>query len=195
VTGKKYNGGTGVPGSEERKRHDGQAWTHKLWPQQCGWLIPTLIAPHFTVHSHHHRCLLSPLPFPRPLFPQSSSMMLVQKPQSIFPISPAQTHRRVPSAPVVVQPTRTPGLLTLSKPPRKAHPPSQQRHAAKSVTKPTKSTPVARAQLLTPAPEISDKKPAMPATPSPHPRGRSHAKVVKESVPVHRYILVFMHHR
>lgn len=69
MTGKKYNGGTGVPGSEERKRHDGQAWTHKLWPQQCGWLIPTLIAPHFTVHSHHHRCLLSPLPFPRPLFP------------------------------------------------------------------------------------------------------------------------------
>ncbi|KIM47077.1 hypothetical protein M413DRAFT_269070 [Hebeloma cylindrosporum] len=114
-------------------------------------------------------------------------MMLVQKPQSIFPISPAHTHRRAPSAPVVVQPTRTPGLLTLSKPPRssaKAHLPSQQRHAAKSATKPTKSIPVARAQLLTPAPEIPDRKPAMQLTPCPQPRGRSHAKLTKESGPV-----------
>jgi hypothetical protein len=140
---------------------------------------------------------LPALPSPLPLSPPFSSMMLVQKPQSIFPISPAHTHRRVPSAPVIVQPTRTPGLLTLSKPPRsssKAHLPSQQRHAARSATKPTKSTPVARAQLLTPAPEIPDKKPAMPATPSPHPRGRSHAKVVKESAPAPRYILIFMYH-
>ena len=130
--------------------------------------------------------------------PPSSSIMLVQKPQSIFPTSPVYAHRRVPSAPVVVQASRTPGLLTLSKPPRpsaKAHLPSQQRHAAKSVQKPTKSTPVARAQLLTPAPDIREKKPAMPVTPCPHPRGRSHAKGNKELLPVNRYIPIFLRHR
>lgn len=37
--------------------------------QQCGWLIPTPITPHFTVYFHHHRCLPSPLPFPLPLLP------------------------------------------------------------------------------------------------------------------------------
>ncbi|KAJ6495353.1 hypothetical protein C8R45DRAFT_1094994 [Mycena sanguinolenta] len=67
--------------------------------------------------------------------PPPSTMMLVQK-QPLFSMSFAQKqplyslaqspqqfihHRRNPSAPVVhVQPTRTPGLLSLSKPPRQA---------------------------------------------------------------------------
>ncbi|KAF8069035.1 hypothetical protein FPV67DRAFT_1102404 [Lyophyllum atratum] len=91
-------------------------------------------------------------------------MMLVQK-QPIFSLnhpSPAALHhRRHPSAPpavVVVQPTRTPGLLSLSKPiPQRQQP--QQR-----------SPRPAPAQRSTPKLHLAV-GPA-PATPSPAPRGR-----------------------
>ncbi|KAF8918719.1 hypothetical protein CPB85DRAFT_1373749 [Mucidula mucida] len=71
-------------------------------------------------------------------------MMLVQKPPH-FNISPAHfplQHRRHPSAPpaVLVQPTRTPGLLSLSKPAQRVQQPQQRakpspkaKHAAAAV--------------------------------------------------------------
>ncbi|KIK02408.1 hypothetical protein K443DRAFT_521051 [Laccaria amethystina LaAM-08-1] len=105
-------------------------------------------------------------------------MLLVQKPPTFnLAQTVSYSHRRHPSAPpaVVVQPTRTPGLLSLSKPPRPSPQrplPSQQRP-----TKPTpksKPAPVARAPLLSSA-EITEKKtPASVASPSP--RGRLQAK-------------------
>ncbi|KAJ3498107.1 hypothetical protein NLJ89_g10263 [Agrocybe chaxingu] len=121
-------------------------------------------------------------------------MLLVHKPHSALLPSPVPfTHRRHPSAPVVVQPTRTPGLLTLSKPVRPSPSrqlPSQQRQNARPIPKAPKPMPVVRAQLLTPAAEITDKqKPvaaAHPATPSPHPRGRSQAKNPKDKVQLPR---------
>jgi hypothetical protein len=116
-----------------------------------------------------------------PLFPSPflhTIMLLVQKPPTFnLAQTVSYSHRRHPSAPpaVVVQPTRTPGLLSLSKPPRPSPQrplPSQQRP-----TKPTpksKPAPVARAPLLSSA-EITEKKtPASVASPSP--RGRLQAK-------------------
>ncbi|KAF8637920.1 hypothetical protein AX17_002541 [Amanita inopinata Kibby_2008] len=123
-------------------------------------------------------------------------MMLVQK-QPHFMLSPtfAHSHRRNPSAPpaVIVQPTRTPGLLSLSKPlrpsplqQRQLHAPQrqQQRFIPKPRLPPSSSTPVV-AQRPTPADNTnSDKKPSLPApanpTCSPQPRGRAHAKHPKE---------------
>ncbi|CAA7264387.1 unnamed protein product [Cyclocybe aegerita] len=121
-------------------------------------------------------------------------MLLVHKPHSALLPSPVPfTHRRHPSAPVVVQPTRTPGLLTLSKPVRplpSRQLPSQQRQNARLTPKAPKPAPVVRAQLLTPAAEITDKqKPVAathPATPSPQPRGRSQAKNLKDKVQLPR---------
>ncbi|KAJ7359071.1 hypothetical protein DFH08DRAFT_952250 [Mycena albidolilacea] len=89
-------------------------------------------------------------------------MLLVQKPTAMFSMSPAQSpihyHRRHPSAPVVqVQPTRTPGLLTLSKPPR-----------------PTKASPrpkAAQAVQRSPKPAPA---PAQQQAPVAEPRGRQH---------------------
>ncbi|KAJ7461796.1 hypothetical protein B0H11DRAFT_2056074 [Mycena galericulata] len=91
-------------------------------------------------------------------------MMLVQK-QPLFSMSLAQspyihTHRRHPSAPppqVQVQPTRTPGLLSLSRPPR----------AAKGSPRPRQAHPVPR------APPEADPAPLKPA---PEIRGRQQGK-------------------
>ncbi|KAF9528594.1 hypothetical protein CPB83DRAFT_869382 [Crepidotus variabilis] len=112
-------------------------------------------------------------------------MMLYQKPSPINMSSPAQfSHRRHPSAPVVVvQPTRTPGLLSLSKPVRPTPPrqqPQQKQHnlrpSPKNHTKPTQG--VVRAQALTPPAEIVEKSSVAYAPVTP-PRGRSQAKHLK----------------
>lgn len=68
---------------------------------------------------------------PLPLNP-SNTMILVCKPHHITSPAPAHFHRRLPSAPhVSVQPTRTPGLLSIvpkQQPPRSSQPQrSQQR--------------------------------------------------------------------
>ncbi|KAG7095423.1 hypothetical protein E1B28_006172 [Marasmius oreades] len=82
-------------------------------------------------------------------------MILVQKPLSI--------HRRHPSAPspVVVQSTRTPGLLTLSKPLQQQQQ-QRLRYSPKS-KQPIPRTPARSQQqenvILKPSPEIADKKP------------------------------------
>ncbi|KAK2461295.1 hypothetical protein APHAL10511_006822 [Amanita phalloides] len=125
-------------------------------------------------------------------------MMLVHK-HTVLPLSPslAHAHRRNPSAPpaVIVQPTRTPGLLSLSKPPRPSPPQqrllhAQQRHqkaisrprlASPATAAPGKPTP-ALAQLADSA--FSDFKLQSSAvassTQSPQPRGRAHAKQPRE---------------
>ena len=93
-------------------------------------------------------------------------MILVQKPPPSQ--SPLYAHRRHPSAPnVVVLPTRTPGLLTLSKPSR----PPLQRQTLKPLPK-LKST---SASLLNLPAEITDNKSevtALPKTPLPQQPGR-----------------------
>jgi len=86
------------------------------------------------------------------------------------------SHRRHPSAPTVVMlPTRTPGLLTLSKPSR----PPLHRQTLKPLPK-LKSTTVTRASL--PA-EITDNKKsgaiALPASSRP---GRGQVKHTKDRV-------------
>lgn len=136
-------------------------------------------------------------------------MILVQKqPQALLPTMSniAHSHRRHPSAPpaVIVQPTKTPGLLSLSKPARPSTPrshvqPSRQQRAA-----PRAKATLSQAQR-SPAqakhqPKDADKKPAglvKPAsdavaapnaqfkaaalqTPDKNSRGRSHAKPPKD---------------
>ncbi|KAJ7634707.1 hypothetical protein FB45DRAFT_472438 [Roridomyces roridus] len=95
-------------------------------------------------------------------------MMLVQK-QPHFSMALTQSpyiysHRRHPSAPpqaAVVQPTRTPGLLTLSKPPR----------ASKGSPKPRNAQAASRA---TPEPPVTPLKPAAEI------RGRQQGKKVHQ---------------
>ncbi|RDB27887.1 hypothetical protein Hypma_002277 [Hypsizygus marmoreus] len=83
-------------------------------------------------------------------------MMLVQK-QPNFTLSPPPStfhHRRHPSAPpavVVVQPTRTPGLLSLSKPQLQRHQPQQR---------------------MPRSPKLHISTAAAPVSPTPAPRGR-----------------------
>ncbi|PPQ66523.1 hypothetical protein CVT26_009496 [Gymnopilus dilepis] len=123
-------------------------------------------------------------------------MMLVQKPQPVSLSSPAPyTHRRHPSAPVVVRPTPTPGLLSVTKPaarpsPQRQAPSSQHRREPRSHSKqPKHGSAVVRAQPLTPAAEIKQPSPApsaAPATPSPQSRGRSAAKHGKEKTQIQR---------
>ena len=123
--------------------------------------------------------------------PTAFTMILVQKPHSMnFSQSPLHAHRRHPSAPptVLVLPTRTPGLLTLSKPPR---PP--QRQNQRQTPKPLpKSIPVPSPNP--PAKTIDNKKPglfALPATPSPQPRGRGQVKHTKDRVQIQRWFGIF----
>ncbi|KAG5650854.1 hypothetical protein H0H81_010752 [Sphagnurus paluster] len=90
-------------------------------------------------------------------------MMLVQKQPNFTLASPpsAYTHRRHPSAPpavVVVQPTRTPGLLSLSKPQLQRQLPQQRS---------PRSTPAQRSP-----PKIHFSAGPTPASPTPAPRGR-----------------------
>ena len=106
-------------------------------------------------------------------------MILVQKPPTLTPSQfPLYARRNHPS--IVVLPTRTPGLLNLSQPPR----PPLQRQTPKPLPK-TKSTPVVRTPLLNSTAEITNNKKsgvvALPATP-PQLRGRGQIKHTKDRV-------------
>ena len=124
-------------------------------------------------------------------------MLLVQKPLTLTPSqSPLYAHRRHPSAPstVVVHSTRTPGLLTLSKPPRPPLQRQSQRQTPKRLPN-SKSAPGIRATLLNSA-EITDSKTsviALPTTPSPQPRGRGQIKHPKDKVQVQRWSFFFLY--
>ncbi|KDR80323.1 hypothetical protein GALMADRAFT_208439 [Galerina marginata CBS 339.88] len=113
------------------------------------------------------------------------------KPQSAILSAPPTTftHRRHPSAPVVVQPTRTPGLLTLSKPLKStAQRQLPSRREPKTVSRaPKHGSGVVRAQTVTPSVEAQPVMvQAMPSTPSPQPRGRTQAKQAKEKAETYR---------
>ena len=118
-------------------------------------------------------------------------MILVPKPLPTQ--SPLYTHRRHPSAPttVLVHPTRTPGLLTLSKPTRPPLHRQNQRQTPKPVPK-SHSAPV----VLSPPAEITDIKKsgvsAVPPTPSPQPRGRGQVKHSKDNVQIQRCVNFFL---
>ena len=77
-------------------------------------------------------------------------MILVQKPTQ-FPTPPH--HRRHPSAPIVVQPTRTPGLLSLSmaKPTPSKQQQQPQQSQQRSYHRSPKSRPVATNRFPKPA--------------------------------------------
>ena len=147
--------------------------------------------------SSHHIIIAFVPPIPPPFLPlalfllsSSSNMMLVQKHTLILPMSPTLAHRRNPSAApaVIVQPTRTPGLLSLSKPPRPSPPHQRQINAQhrqhKALSKP-RQQPIASA-LTQPAADnsISDKPLPLSAAPTttnpPQSRSRAHAKYPKE---------------
>ncbi|SJK98396.1 uncharacterized protein ARMOST_01662 [Armillaria ostoyae] len=108
--------------------------------------------------------------------------MLVQKQPNFNISSPhfALNHRRYPSAPpaVVVQATRTPGLLSIQRAQQqqlRAKPSPRPRQAlAHRVFQPVR--PEVQQQLLKPSPEIVEKKPS-PQQPLPEKRGRQPAKV------------------
>lgn len=114
--------------------------------------------------------------------PPAAAMMLVQKQPTLHisqPHSTAFSHRRHPSAPptVIVQPTRTPGLLSLSKPTTKSSPqrqlPSNQRSPQnKQSPRPRQAQPVQHGLLN--AAEITDKKNAVRPPKSAHklPKGQ-----------------------
>lgn len=102
-----------------------------------------------------------PSSFPAP------AMMLVHKQPAIHLSQPSLTHRRHPSAPptVIVQPTRTPGLLSLSKPLQKPSPqrqlqPNQRPNQHKQSPRPRPQQQQPRPALLNAA-EIMDKKTAV----------------------------------
>jgi hypothetical protein len=97
------------------------------------------------------------------------AMMLVHKQHPFHLPQAPLSHRRLSSAPpiIVVQPTRTPGLLSLSKPPQKASPQRQlnatQRAAQQKQStrpRPQQVHPQPRPALLNAA-EITDKKTAV----------------------------------
>ncbi|KAG7448535.1 uncharacterized protein BT62DRAFT_929618 [Guyanagaster necrorhizus] len=104
-------------------------------------------------------------------------MMLVQK-QPNFNISSPHfvlNHRKHPSAPpaVIVQATRTPGLLSIQRAQQRVNPSPKPRHALARVFQPAR--PDTQQQLLKPSPEIVEKKPSPQL--SPEKRGRQLAKV------------------
>ncbi|PPR01231.1 hypothetical protein CVT24_005995 [Panaeolus cyanescens] len=110
--------------------------------------------------------------------------MLVQKPHSIIlPAAPYTTHRRHPSAPVVVQPTNVPGMLSLSKPVARQSPqrnlPSNQRHNQKQTPKAIVKPQVVRAQTMVPTDDLPQSKSQAP-TATPSPRGRAQGKSHKD---------------
>lgn len=121
------------------------------------------------------------------------TMMLIQKqPQFNLSAPHFPLHRRHPSAPpaVLVQPTRTPGLLSLSKPVQRVQQPQQRakqspkpRQAAAARRSPQLSQTVAATQQqLKPSPEISDKKQPSPAH-TPERRGRQSVEPNVDSRP------------
>ncbi|KIK68563.1 hypothetical protein GYMLUDRAFT_68421 [Collybiopsis luxurians FD-317 M1] len=102
-------------------------------------------------------------------------MILVHKQQ--FPLSTSFAHhKRHPSAPpaVVVQPTKVPGLLSLSKPIQRQQPRQRPSPKPKQVqpTRSPRATPIPEPSVLKPSPEILVKK--SPADKSN--RGRQHSK-------------------
>ena len=110
------------------------------------------------------------------------SVALAPKPSHLA-FSPTVLHRRHPSAPVVVQPTRTPGLLAIKQPQRPT-PSSAQRHA-KAASKPAKANQVVRASTLVQMQPVAAQAQVQlqaPTTPSPATRGRAHAKSSKDKV-------------
>ncbi|KAH7928578.1 hypothetical protein BV22DRAFT_192595 [Leucogyrophana mollusca] len=132
-------------------------------------------------------------------------MILVHKPPQL-PMSPPLAHRRHPSAPpaVVVQATKTPGILSLSKPLRTSSPRHHQQQQPQSHQLKQHRSP--RPKQLAPQPRspqpshaeaqpaedstkpkpsatvVEKKSPSQPATPSPekHVRGRQQAKPPKD---------------
>lgn len=117
-------------------------------------------------------------------------MMLVQKPPNLpTTMHNHHYHRRFPSAPVVVHPTRTPGLLSLSLPPKPAST-RQQQHQSQQRHRSPKSKPAGphnRSPQPTPAEpqqneaETSKKaqqQPTPASSPDKHVRGRQQQKPV-----------------
>lgn len=124
---------------------------------------------------------LSTLAAPRsPPPPPPQAMMLVHKQHAFHLPQAPLSHRRLSSAPtaIVVQPTRTPGLLSLSKPPQKTAPQRQLNANQRSAQH--KSSPCPRPQQAHPQPspallnaaEITDKKTAV----RPHKDNQKQAK-------------------
>lgn len=128
-----------------------------------------------------------------------SSMLLARNPVP-FPMSPPTVHRRHPSAPpaVVVQPTKVPGILSISKPlraesPRQHQLQSHTRHPHRSPrpkhvqprSQPAQDEPGKPAQEKLPSdvtlPPVVEKPSAQPPAPLPDksPRGRQ-TKVPKD---------------
>ncbi|KAI0701049.1 hypothetical protein BC835DRAFT_295078 [Cytidiella melzeri] len=98
-------------------------------------------------------------------------MLAVQKPPTFFPSTPAYMHRpthaRHPSAPVLIRPTHTPGLLSISKPvqqPAKQQHPQHHSRAPKQSAKGKNQRSHQSAPAHTPSVE-DDKK-----SPQPKPR-------------------------
>ncbi|XP_006463424.1 hypothetical protein AGABI2DRAFT_194253 [Agaricus bisporus var. bisporus H97] len=112
-------------------------------------------------------------------------MMLVHKQHAFHLPQAPLSHRRLSSAPtaIVVQPTRTPGLLSLSKPPQKTAPQRQLNANQRSAQH--KSSPCPRPQQAHPQPspallnaaEITDKKTAV----RPHKDNQKQAKAQSDS--------------
>ncbi|KAI0322936.1 hypothetical protein OF83DRAFT_275009 [Amylostereum chailletii] len=90
-------------------------------------------------------------------------MIMVQKPVHLLS-SPVVRHRRLPSAPpaVLIQPTRTPGLLSLSKPAQPLAPRSQQRQQQQRTPRPQKSRG-ANPNPRSPQPSKPQSQPAEPS--------------------------------
>ena len=114
------------------------------------------------------------------------TMILVQKP----PLSPSplHAHRRHPSAPIpTMLPTSTPGLFTLSKPPRPKRKPLPKSKA---------TTTVVRASLLNLPTEITDNKKSavadLPETPLRRRPGRGQVKHTKSRAQNQRCFRLFL---
>ncbi|KIP06803.1 hypothetical protein PHLGIDRAFT_128059 [Phlebiopsis gigantea 11061_1 CR5-6] len=135
----------------------------------------------------------------RPLSSPTTTMLAVQKPVALFSSPSAHyrpSHSRHPSAPVLIRPTQTPGLLSLSKPvqpsPQRQQQAQQYGRAPRSSPKgkqnrspqpaPAQALPVEdpkkpKASKLQPAsPSDKSSKPSAVQTPEKPPRGRQSAK-------------------
>ncbi len=151
--------------------------------------LANLLLPSSTFHPIVPACPSSPPPplptlsHPLPTTTQQMSVALAPKPSHLS-FSPTILHRRHPSAPVVVQPTRTPGLLAIKQPQRPT-PSSAQRHV-KAASKPAKANQVVRASTLVPMQPVAAQ--ATGAAPSAGQRhllrlaARAHAKSNKDKV-------------
>lgn len=130
---------------------------------------------------------------PLPSSPSTNTMIAVQKPPSMFS-SPAlrPTHSRHPSAPVVVRPSHTPGVLNISKAaqpfPRPQHVQAQPRASraspkAKVQQRSPQPSPAQTASVEKPKPSTTS--PAKADQPSPvgdkSSRGRKQSKQPKDA--------------